>query len=177
MNIENINKVIEALKADRDHPIQHFKMRDFADIIDFGKREGEGYQVCNTAMCVAGWANTIAMLERNDPDLKTAAYFGSAGDKYAAAEWLGIDLTQADHIFFMEKDDNTENGSGQTALNMFDAANRDARYAAAIEMLETLRDTGRASWQQALLNNGLGEIADEIDGQPEKDDDYSDDED
>jgi hypothetical protein len=65
----------------------------------------------------------------------------------------------------MEKNENVGDGSGQTALEMFDAAGKANRYAAAIEMLEHLRDTGEASWQRALRNHNIAEIADEIDEQ------------
>lgn len=166
MNIENINKVIEAIKADREKPVSHFTMGSYASIIDFEARPGDvkGYQVCNTAMCIAGWANTIRMLDINDPRLKTDAYFDYVGNRFEAAHWLGISDEDAKHMFFMENKD-AENTGGQDALDAFDKSDRDARYNAAIAVLEHLRDTGNADWQKALRSHSLDEVADLIDNQ------------
>lgn len=161
MNVENINKVIEALKADRDKPVSHFKMAIFGQIIDYGKDPvSPGYQVCNTAMCIAGWANTIRMVETNDPALLTREYFCKVDAREDARAWLDIDEADAEHIFFMS---NSKDSDCQDAIDAFDAAPSAPRYAAAIELLTHLRDTGEANWQRALRLHGLDEIAELID--------------
>lgn len=148
MNVENLNKVINAIKNDRDKDVSHFKMGVFSDTIDRAKQTEEGYQLCNTAMCVAGWANTINMIENNAPELTTEEYFDFVEDTDNAASWLDISNEDADHIFYMR-------GAN---IGSFDLANKDKRYAAAIEMLEHFRDTGEANWLRALRLHGLSYV-------------------
>lgn len=147
-NIENINKVIDALRKDQEVGT-HFIMRDFAQYIDENTVPGEesgSYQLCNTALCIAGWANLLRMQEQDPDALKSADFISNAGSSRGAREWLGIPYEQADPLFAMS--------NARIGVSTFDRLVQDVRYKAGIRVLEILRDEGVVDWDRALSEAG-----------------------
>lgn len=141
MNIENIDKVIAALREDMEKPESHFVMDDFVTYIDddavpIGERGA--YKVCNTAMCIAGWANTIR-LEGRDFGKN---FMCAVSDQAAAAEWLGLNGLDAEYLFFAAI-------VGTRAIDVIPAPDR---HLIAIEVLEHLKRTGEVDWVTPYQN-------------------------
>jgi len=137
LNHKNINRLIERLKA---LPAGTFKMSTYGSHIDVdkackaGRSTGAGafglglYHECNTACCLAGWANLINLSE--DLGQKPAEInLDSLADSCRAAEWLGISEPQARELF-----------SGHWSANVSQA----------IRCLEILRDQGSVQWDIAI---------------------------
>ena len=104
------------------------------------------YQACNTAFCLAGWSNFIALQDENLPLNKMANFGSLVGNETTAADWLGINMNNAKFLFYMRS---------SIARQIFDAETAPARCMAAIAVLEHLRDTGEVDWQAACEKAGI----------------------
>jgi len=137
VNVENINRLISHLKS-LESPLK-FKMSTYSTYISIDKAIEAGlanrgkhfaglYHECNTACCIAGWANFlqlnedcgIPLAEINLDDLANADH---------AAEWLGITEPQARELF-----------TGHWSANIPQA----------VRCLEILRDEKHVSWSIAI---------------------------
>lgn len=153
MNKDNINKIIAVLEKDREAEVSHFCMASFGEIIDNEKREAAGlaygaYHECNTAMCIAGWANFLRWREEAPDRLKSTNFLNDLDDKESAAEWLDIEENLANALFLM--------WNSPIDLEDFDhGLTKQQRYAAGIAVLEILRDAGIVDWTAALAKAGV----------------------
>jgi hypothetical protein len=145
-NIQNINRLIARLRLDDG---RHFKMLDFMivpedddalplSIIDSPK----SIHTCNTAFCVAGWANAIAMRDRGINETLGDIYRGKVNDWDEAQDWLGLTNAQAADLFML--------ANSAISLGEFDKFPHDVRQRAAILVLEHLRESGEVDWDRAI---------------------------
>lgn len=156
-NTANINKVIEALEKDREVGT-HFTMGTFYSYLNEDKvpdEERGTYQECNTALCIAGWANFLKMREEYPSFLKDMSEFSYRIDSTShAAEWLGILEEDGLNLFYMR----SSSGCSLDLLSSFDDdrfASIEQRYNAGIRVLEILRDEGIVDWERALKEVGI----------------------
>lgn len=152
-NTKNINDVIEAIKA---HP-KNFKMDDFI--------QGDVLHSCGTAGCIAGFTLALkADILSKEPEFRNSSnkgvYYLRTHRVVQAAEILGITTDEAQELFFMP--------GGAEQRHAFDREPNDIRAAAAVRVLEILRDTGKVNWHLALRDAGLDEIA----AMPDDDESY-----
>lgn len=146
MNIDNINRVIEALEREREAKHETFMMGGFSYYIgsDDGEARDGRYHGCNTALCIAGWANTLQMSERT----KRSSRFSGASTNFERAQrWLGLREEQAWKLFYM--------GGSIMRLSEFDYLPAALRYHAGIRVLQILRETGKVDWLQAMRCAGI----------------------
>jgi hypothetical protein len=105
-NRANINRLIEKLET---LPYEKFEMAAYVRILDLTKYDGPGdpdaddmdktvcYQECNTACCIAGWANLIQLVDKGfEPNTIPLIQLC---DQASAAYWLGISHQQARALF------------------------------------------------------------------------------
>lgn len=142
MNIENINRVLERLKQEKAIGARSFFMSGFAAYLDpDAVPDGEWghFHSCNTALCMAGWANTLRV---HESALKRDDFMRSARSEVDAAQWLGLTPAQARALFYV----NTWTGTAEV-----DALPIQTRYDAGIKVLQILLATGRVDWGRAIL--------------------------
>lgn len=157
-NVENINKVIAALEADKEVGT-HFLMGDFMVYISPVPDDGERgkHHACKTAFCIAGWANYLRLKEEA-PDILNCRDFEDHVTRYtAAAYWLDINWTHAQPLFFMRTEyrHNLIPDLDSSMLKWFDDLPTPQRYASAIRVLEILRDENVVDWPRALKEAGV----------------------
>ncbi len=155
LNIENINRVIEAIKADgKAFKMLNFVQSESASAVKDNYGNPRQWD-CGTAMCIAGWANLIRLEDAgNKPKLNTGGsdpYHNEFARQFAnedrAAHWLGFDGSyEARPLFYMSYNC----WDGQHERNQFDALPDDVRSKAGIYVLEHLRDTGAIDWPAAI---------------------------
>lgn len=155
MNVENIQKVIEAIKADA----KAFKMYNFvqnpAAPTDIYGAPMEW--TCGTAMCVAGWANLIRLEETGKSPKKVKRttdglneFARQFSNEDAARSWLGLDMEQSDSLFYMRSDDEGY-GQGERERVEFDELPDEVRAKAGVIVLENLIATGgEVDWGLAI---------------------------
>lgn len=111
--------------------------------------------LCDTTACLAGWI-TIAQMPRTE----LALYFGKEAPYNAGS----VDYEKRAAGFLGQGEDRPEYGTTLHALFMmpngykmvlFDNQPARKRHAAAIRVLEILRDTGREDWPRALTEAGI----------------------
>jgi hypothetical protein len=92
-NIENFKKVRDLIA---NAPETRFNMADYV----LGRMLPDGYHVCGTAMCIAGWAY-IAKTEAQPMSNGTYKVAYPVGSSYCeqATEYLDIDDDEANYIF------------------------------------------------------------------------------
>lgn len=157
-NIENINRLIEVFQKDSGI---HFRMDGYIEYtpesgIDADKREAPTkYLECQTAMCVAGWANALRMLDEGKDYKKIVAadtdgFMAHFNSEEAACEWLGITYMEGRALFYLE----SHYGPSKYA---FDKIAPEKRKIAGIRVLEILRDTGVVDWDQAIVDAGIAQ--------------------
>ena len=123
-NVENIRRVIDAIRTGDGHPEIGFNMRTFTPEPQYDYSD----RGCGTAMCIGGWAFTLATGRR-----------GTEGDDFEpAVEWLGLDDYRAETLFYP----NGMEGWNATADH-------------AIAVLEHLIATGEVDW--SALPPSVGE--------------------
>jgi hypothetical protein len=176
MNIDNINRVIAAVRAEP----HHFVMEDWntasSAITNFNPADRltlARNNPCNTAGCLGGWMDSLALCDIadgkmaapvvSDEDLKD----GIGSPLYLAARFIGMAESEQgwgsglDMLFHMDR---------HFSMIRFDRLPPKARAEAGARALEIFRDNdGRSNWTRALEETGLlgymegGEVA--IDGQ------------
>lgn len=143
MNIENIRKIIDWIKKDGG---KHLLMSTFIDNLDEnGKGLNNGgeelkFLDCKTAFCIAGTANLLRV-ESIDPSWNGFQLDRHFSDVDKAAEWMGISDDQASDLFYM---------NGIISRNSFDQLSPAIRARAAKIVLETLIETGKIRWDEAI---------------------------
>ena len=142
-NIENINKIIDWIKAD---DAKHFRMASFVMRMDGKGRViddvPDEYLECRTAFCICGSANMIRLNEAKvDWKRITGDDFASKfSDTITATDWLGIDQDQAHDLFY----------ASPIGIEWFDSLPKKVRFYSAIAVLETLRDKNVVDWAAAV---------------------------
>lgn len=155
-NTANINRLIDVLKADNG---VHFHMEVWAAKLKAdGKPSSaqlECHEVCKTTFCLCGWVNHMILSDKIDvTDINNFWHDGTGnpnahsyahemGDKFRAAQWLGINGRQANDLFLME----------DCSRERFDKLPRETRAELAILVLEQLRDKDSADWSTVLINH------------------------
>lgn len=163
MNIDNINRVIAAVRAEP----HHFVMEEWNTA---GSDGGAALRLtlarnnpCNTAGCLGGWMDSLALADIQDG--KMIAPEGDAYDHVCpmelAGQFIGIKHYLMDRLFHMDR---------EYVMSRFDRLPPKARAEAGARALEIFRDSnGKSDWTQALRETGLlkymegGEVT--IDGQ------------
>ena len=166
MNIDNINRVIAAVRAEP----HHFVMADWNTATNAAESFPEGKRLslarnnpCNTAGCLGGWMDSLALcdiadgkLTAPDPDEE-----GKVQPAALAAHFIGVSKWHMDDLFHMDH---------RYSMPLFDELPPKTRAEAGARALEIFRDNdGESNWTQALEETGLleymkgGEIT--IDGQ------------
>ncbi len=162
-NTANINRLIAILKEDHG---RHFAMARFVsytnEAIKAGEIPGDAlheeapqyFIECKTAFCLAGWVNKILMDDDTHPEAhdykhtKGFEFQHLFTKRYVPSQWLGITSKEGEHLFEMS------NHYGMR-LGIFDRANPGKRLAAAVRVLEILRDEGDVNWSRALEEAGF----------------------
>lgn len=173
MNIDNINRVIAAVRAEP----HHFVMADWntaasaADSFPEEKRRSLARNnPCNTAGCLGGWMDAFALCDIADGKMAPPVVSdgilvdGTESPLVLAAHFIGVAEyawgSELDHLFHMDRD---------FRMSRFDRLPPKARAEAGARALEIFRDTGKSNWTQALSETGLLEYMEgdkiEIDGQ------------
>lgn len=147
-NAKRINQIIERLRQDQAIGT-HFRMSDYAKAI-----KGDDhhiYQECNTAFCMAGWANFFRLKEEAPAKLNSRLYYiANVTADNLACEWLEIDGEQACKLFYMRDD-----CYPTISMELFDLLPAEQRYPAGIRVLEILRDEGHTDWRRAIKEAGI----------------------
>lgn len=151
VNVEEINKVIEALKADGG---SHLLMGNwFCHLNEEGEPEVDGersYEPCHTAFCIAGWTNFLRFTEQEAINMEPSHFDRIMSNTDEAARRLGLvdedgfPTEGANRLFYLDN----------FGLSEFDNMPPNVRSAAAIRVLEILRDTGEVNWGEALRDAG-----------------------
>src|SRR5262249_27082614 len=105
MNIENINKLIDWLRADQGaHLIMKRWQTDMTNNLDHGDGYASFYKVqeyhpCGTAFCLGGYCDILSQIDRG---VKTPLV-GKVGYRIEdnATGYLGITISQAVRLFGM----------------------------------------------------------------------------
>lgn len=173
MNIDNINRVIAAVRAEP----HHFVMEDWNTA---GGDSGPAVRLtlarnnpCNTAGCLGGWMDSLALCDIADGKMAAPVVSGEdlkdgiGSQLYLAARFIGMAESEQgwgsglDMLFHMDR---------HFSMIRFDRLPPKARAEAGARALEIFRDNdGRSNWTRALEETGLlgymegGEVA--IDGQ------------
>ena len=148
MNIENIQKIVDMLKADDG---SHFLMSEWVQWLPHVKEARietvvTEYVECGTACCIAGWANMIRLGDKAK-ELRDHDFRSEVQDRYEAREWLGIDDDVATELF--------QPGAWRTLnyqyeMDAIDRLPANQRRLAGIAVLENLIQTGEADWPKAI---------------------------
>jgi hypothetical protein len=154
MNIDNINRVIAAVRAEP----HHFVMKDWitncahpSDYTPENRLQLARNNPCNTAGCLGGWMDSLALcdiqdgkMQEPDPDENDVSLRPS---KLAAA-FVGVDAGdfQLERLFHMDH---------LYSLSRFDRLPDEDRAKAGARALEIFRDTGKSNWTQALQDTGV----------------------
>lgn len=174
MNIDNINRVIAAVRAEP----HHFVMKDWNTATNAAESFPEKKRLslarnnpCNTAGCLGGWMDSLALCDIADGKMKPPILSdedlidGRINPLDLAARFIGVAAEQhwgseLDMLFHMDR---------HLSMTRFDRLPPKARAEAGARALEIFRDTGKSNWERALSETGLlgymegGEVA--IDGQ------------
>jgi hypothetical protein len=116
-NVENINKVIEMISACQPDEINP---EPGIPIFDMGTFLDESH-TCGTRACIGGYAYVAAGGTVDDEDCDS---------EKKAADFLGIDMNAANHLFYPDEVDGS-----------FEATPQEA-----VKVLEHLRDMGKVDW-------------------------------
>lgn len=148
MNKDNINKLIRWLEEDQG---RHFAMSRWNSKAGEGEQRARiKHKECGTTLCLAGSCELLAQLDQgvrpsklriNTPDWRHSF-------AYAGANYLDLTDTQRDNLFFLQT------GDRMMAIDAFDRLCDLRRTAAAVRVLEILRDTGKVCWALAVKETG-----------------------
>lgn len=153
MNIDRLNRVIEAIRAEP----KHFVMSDW---IHLGDAEVSGNDIdpqnlkCGTAGCIGGWAEILAASDARLGKYEIPNYPDSdAQVRGSTLSALWLDVPDGSY----ERDELTNLFMMDHKFNMgdFDELSPEDRAKAAIRAIEIFRDTGTSNWEQALRETGL----------------------
>lgn len=174
MNIDNINRVIAAVRAEP----HHFVMAEWNTATTAADNFSEKKRLslarnnpCNTAGCLGGWMDSFALCDIADGKMTPPIISdedlidGTANPLYWAAHFIGVAArgygSGLDMLFHMDR---------CFSMMRFDRLPPKARAEAGARALEIFRDNdGESNWTQALEQTRLleymegGEIT--IDGQ------------
>lgn len=159
MDIANINRVIEAVKASP----KAYKMTYWVNFAKYNvsfdtlNAMANG-DTCGTAACIGGWMNVLALRDKAAGDERYANI--NAGENSAmVATFLGIPVDEyslevgrsLSSLF------NMVSSEPHVWLSMprFDELAPEDRARAGVRALEIWRDTGKADWPRALRETGL----------------------
>lgn len=113
-NTDNINIVIESLRAEQvyrlTHEHSHFTMHDWVRLVDDARTKKERPTLCKTAACIAGTAVMVlepsAAFQWNEAPWSTTGGYWSMTDEIdwneKGAELLGLDQDLASNLFYRE---------------------------------------------------------------------------
>jgi hypothetical protein len=149
VNIENIDKIIEWIKADQ---AKHFKMRGWQNNLAHPGRGVEHFEYCNTAFCIAGWIDQH--LQREDGATDETLKFGNNfyGYRDKGADFLGLDPYTAGELFLMNSEEQRMK---------FDKLPNEERADIAVKVLENLKETGRVTWDDFVDDPTGNDYADD----------------
>lgn len=153
MNVENIRKVIAAIKADKG---KSFEMHQFVQTTNESAEKDDWDNPfqwdCGTALCVAGWANLIRLEEAGlkpkevkGKDSYSNGFAKQFSDENAASRWLGLNTSRGDShdLFYM----GSSYGDKRRA---FDALPAEVRGRAGVNVLELLIRNDEVQWDEAI---------------------------
>ena len=138
VNVENIDKLIEWIKADQG---KHFLMNGWQTYLNRPGHKVTKYEYCNTAFCLGGWIDQHLQREAGATGETLKFYCKPESYVSSGAAWLGIDARTASLLFYM---------SFQDDRDRFDELPQEERAAIAIKVLEHLKATGTADWDLFL---------------------------
>lgn len=153
MDIANINRVIEKVKAEpklyKMTDWVNFDMNKYYASQDALEAMAEG-NTCGTAACLGGWMNILAIADKRAGDPRYADISEGQSTRLVGA-FLGSGSTYG--LF------NMANKSGEyLSMPHFDKLPAEDRARAGVRVLEIFRDTGKSdAWAQALRETGLYE--------------------
>ncbi len=168
MNIDNINRVIAAVRAEPHHFVIEEWNTASSAVTGFNPTDRltlARNNPCNTAGCLGGWMDALALCDIEDGKLTAPAFDPyeeyRVGPAALAAHFIGVSRWQTDDLFHMDR---------QYSMPRFDQLPPKTRAEAGARALEIFRDSnGKSDWTQALKQTGLLEYmeGDEvtIDGQ------------
>lgn len=136
LNIENIDKVIAAIKAEPE----------LLKMYGWNGQKVDAPNICGTAACIGGWAEIIAKKEGFVVEYNS--------NILGPSQWLGLNRELENDLFLM---------NGDIQRKMFDKKPAPMRAKVAIEVLENLKATGVVDWNSALIRNGLDDVAEQRD--------------
>lgn len=156
MNIDNINRVIEAIRAEPNH----FVMRDWTTAPDAGdnfenedaRRTLARNNPCNTVGCIGGWADSLALNDIADGKMQPPESTYGADRLYPtelAAAFFGVSPRSAelDSLFHMDR---------KFSMAKFDRLPDEKRAEVGARALEIFRDNnGKSDWKRALEEGGV----------------------
>jgi hypothetical protein len=152
MNIDNINRVIEAV---RNEPT-HFVMKEW-NTADNGSRLEESRLTltrnnpCNTAGCLGGWMDSLALADIADGKMEPPnprPYEVAVYPTDMAAAFVGVQMGDHELNALFHMDD-------RYCLSRFDRLPAEKRAEAGVRVLEIFRDTEESDWTLALKETGL----------------------
>jgi hypothetical protein len=154
MNIDNINRVIAAV---RDEP-HHYKMVNWNSA---GDRDAEKRitlarnNPCNTVGCFGGWMDALALCDIADGKMKEPVrrYDDDTNAQVMAKAFIGMEdaePSRSDQLMRLMHMDFIWN------MTRFDRLPDSARSLAGVRALEIFRDnSGKSDWTRALDETGL----------------------
>lgn len=138
VNVENIDKLIEWIKADQG---KHFLMSGWQTYIDRPNSMVTKYEYCNTAFCLGGWIDQHLQREAGAADATLRFYAMPETYVERGAAWLGLPERKVSELFYMPVESSRE---------YFDRLPESERAAIAIKVLEHLKITGEVNWEAYL---------------------------
>ena len=151
MNKENLQKVVDALKSQRDFKFNDFTFKMRFDMSSWLEIESDGIEnehFCNTAGCIGGTAIMVHLQEIVDSD--EISKFNHIHDFYRhyryqddveLQEWLGMSEKEINQMFHQYR----VTKSGYTIPSFFDTVTVDQ----AIAVIEHYMKTGKVDWVAA----------------------------
>jgi hypothetical protein len=147
MNIENLNRVIEAIRSEPNH----FVMRSWntaggIDASDEARSTLARNNPCNTAGCIGGWMDSLALADIADGKMEAGASIGSDQPLTLVAAFAGVERGDLDDLFHMDH---------YWSMFRFDRLPDAQRAEAGARAVEIFRNTGESDWKRALEETGL----------------------
>lgn len=155
MNTDNINKLIDWLKVDQG---RHFHMSSWNSTVldDKPFKYDPNKEYCGTTFCLAGTCELLFQLDNNvlPQELQVNIRGWRGRYRVRGTEYLDLNVKQGERLFLMDGLDGEGPVLIRHMLQKFDQLCKPRRAAAAIRVLEILRDTGEVDWMQAINDTG-----------------------
>jgi hypothetical protein len=156
MNIENLNRVIEAI---RNEP-HHFVMMNWNTASEGPDETSLRVSLarnnpCNTAGCIGGWMDALGLTDIADGKMEPVTPEYEGGPVYGifvAAAFIDLPRQSWElrQLFHMDRN---------FSMTRFDNLPPQKRAEAGIRAVEIFRDSGgKSDWRQALQDTGLLEF-------------------